>query len=176
MKTSALPSRHRDRKADFNSENTNTRGKAGSSAVPAPNWSHPWPCCGSAVDHLWVSCGSPMGQLWMSCGWAVDELWISYGSPVDQLWMLGARAASLVSTTQPCNAHIPVELIYSLPQCVKLGSEKQGESRNQSPCSGCGALNPQGEGGRHHLSPAAKHHPFPRTQWKQQEHCERNLH
>lgn len=72
--------------------------------------------------------GHAVDQLWITYAWAVAQLWMSYGSAVNQLWMLGARAASLVSTTQPRNAHIPVELIYSLPQWLReTGGEQEPE-------------------------------------------------
>lgn len=50
------------------------------------------------------------------------------------------------------------------PVCYTPGLGEAGGNRSQSPCSGCGALNPQGWAGRHHLSPCCQTQPHPRTQ------------
>lgn len=63
-----------------------------------------------------------------------------------QLWVLVPRAVPAVSTTCPVVPALecphPLEVISSLPQCVKLGLEEQGE-QDPKPLQWLDALNPQ---------------------------------
>lgn len=128
--------------------------------MPAPDWSLPWPCCGSALDQLWIKCAPAVSQLWIRCGSNVSQLCPSSGSAVDQMWLscgsalyqLWIRCGLALDELWPrCGCWFPGQCLWPAPprpvlpavptspgahfqpsQSVKGGLEEQGGA---GPCT-----------------------------------------